>query len=495
MRRPLTILAAVVVAATLVVPGGVRADDPPYRTEAGPRFAPWNVSVVPHPDHPNRLELSFDSPALGLRATSLVWLPDAAYDSERPLAVAYFLHGQVDTATFGIAEVFADAGIPLPYPFAPGTGRNSSINLRLEETADVQDFLVVAIDAGERAWCGHCMYTEGRHGQGVATETHLFGEVVPLVEHLFNVRTDRGGRGIFGNSMGANGALYLGFKHPDRFSFIGALSPTLSGHETPGARQGQANVFWAGYLIDQGYGPTDTEEALYDALDPVQAAQNVLGVEMEIVAAIGDGCVPNHGEGLCSEAPPYGDFDQELGFRRSVDMWTALLTSRGVRHTIVLREGEHNSLANRDNFRRHLLPVMNRVFSTRQPAPVRFSYETPDDAFSIWGYRVSVDRPNVENLHLLGSRTDGTDFTLGGTGVAAVVTPPLPDGPGSYRVAVTPDGAEPMVSMMDTDADGRLRLEIDLGPTRNVNERRDLVASGAFQIPHTRVTIGPEVAS
>src|SRR3954447_19423636 len=326
-----------------------------YRTELGAPFDGWHVTVTPDTKQPNLVKVEFDSHAVHQRTTTLVWLPSRYRDSKALFPVTYYLHGQIDTATEGVGPAVADAGVSLPYPFAPG-GSQGFGGIDPAGTADARDFLMVGIDTASRAWCGHCWYTNGVDGKGVDAERHILDEVIPLIEHVFRVRSDRGGRAILGNSMGANGSLLVGFRHPDTFAFVGGLSPTYAGFQDKAAFEFWADFIWSQYTIDQGFGTAPDEEVRSDALDPLSLASHLAGAGTEVMVANGDGCLPNDGRGVCAQEPAYGDPDQELGFRKAMDMWTSQLTERGVRFTNIQREGAHDGVLNADNFRRYFLP-------------------------------------------------------------------------------------------------------------------------------------------
>lgn len=497
LPRPGRVLAAsVVVALVAGLTAGVARSAPPaplLRTEVADLPAPfdeWNVTLVEDEENENLLVLEFDSAAVGLRATSLVWLP-SSYRAERDEApVAYFLHGQGDSASLGVGHALDDAGVPVPYPFARPGSSQSFGGIDPAGTADDRSFLLVGIDNGPTQWCGHCWYTDSVGEGGVDAERHLLEEVAPLVEALFRVRRDAGGRGILGNSMGANGSLLIGFRHPDRFRFVGALSPTTPNFENRALFELWTQVVWSTYLIDQGYGSPDVEPARWYALDPLFYAAAVNAAGPEVVTAIGDGCIPNDGRGICSQEPATGDPDQELGFRVSFDSWAQAATEKGVRFTNVQREGAHDAIANRDNFVRYFLPRMNVAFATPAATPERFSYRTVDETAEIYGWNLGVDRPNVETLHVLGARTDGTEITLAGTGTVSVTTPAAARR-GGVRVVATPDGGAPVELPATIDAAGRVSFTVALGAPRTQNETRELVETGLMQFPHTTVQVLP----
>jgi S-formylglutathione hydrolase FrmB len=60
-------------------------------------------------------------------------------------------------------------------------------------------------------------------------ETYIIGELIGAVDQNFPTAATRDTRFIGGLSMGGFGALYLGLRHPDMFSAIGAHSPALLG--------------------------------------------------------------------------------------------------------------------------------------------------------------------------------------------------------------------------------------------------------------------------
>lgn len=499
MRRALavsTVVSLVSLVSFVAVGAAVAASDEPpplFRTEPsalGAPFAQWNVVVTRSDSDPRLFSLEFDSAAVGQRTTSLVWLPDAYGTDPHDFPVAYFLHGQGDANTYGAGPTLGDLGVPVPYPFGrPGASRDFG-GIDPAGTAAERDFVIVGIDNGPTQWCGHCWYTDSVGDGGVDAERHLLEEVAPLVEALFRVRTDRGGRAVFGNSMGANGSLLVGFRHPDRFAFVGALSPTYPNLRNRALFEAWTNFVWQQYLADQGYEPPDVAPERWYALDPLYYAAAVSAAGTEVMTAIGDGCLPNDGRGVCAMEPATGDPDQELGFRVSFDAWAQAATEAGVRFTNIQREGAHDGIQNRDNFVRYFVPRMNEVFAAPVNLPERFSFRSVDPVVDIFGWSLAVDRPNVEALHVLGARTDGTEITLAGTGTVHVTTPPL-GAHHPYRVLVTPDGGDTVEVAATTDGAGRVSFTVVLGPTRTENATRELVESGLMQFPHTAVRIVP----
>jgi hypothetical protein len=433
----------------------------------------------------------FQSPLLGREAVTRVWIPSTYRAKGAPVSALYYLHGTGDLA---IADRVEPPALPLPAnPFTGfvGPAHGSSGGAFLEDF-DVP-YMVVSPDVGDPSWCGHCWWVDGRNGTGVAAESHLYRELIPVIERLFNVRRGRDGRGVSGMSMGADGALTQVFRHPDQWRFVAAFSPTLSGFAGPFWGTAHPRVIWANYLVDQGYGDDATDEVAYQNIEPSFLAQNVLGAGVGILASIGDGCLPDNQNGICADGPPYGNAYQETGFRAAMDAWAPIMTERGVDFTLVTREGNHDGTNRADSFARFFAPRIETMFSAPAPAPSTFSYRTVDTRFSVWGYDVEVERPTAEFLHLSGARADGTALMLGGTGRVTITTPALPAGMRTARVVATRDvddhGKELVVERL---AGNRLRFTVDLG-TRDpaVDQHQQLVEAGRYPFPHTRISIQP----
>jgi hypothetical protein len=104
---------------------------------------------------------------------------------------------------------------------------------------------------------------------------------------------------------------------------------------------------------------------------------------------------------------------------------------------------------------------------------------------------VTVSRPNVEFLCLNGTRTDGTDFTVQGTGTVTVRTPAT-FRPGERRRVETsgPDGVV-HGGWVTAGDDGRITVSVALGGERSGDEQLPLLERGAWPAQQARVTIQP----
>ena len=88
----------------------------------------------------------------------------------------------------------------------------------------------------------------------------------------------------------------------------------------------------------------------------------------------------------------------------------------------------------------YVLPEANKYFASTHSAPTTVSYRTVDTNFSVWGYNVSVNRPDDEFLNMTNVRMDGRAFTLNGTGVDSIQTPAQFVPGTSHTVTITVNG-------------------------------------------------------
>lgn len=81
-------------------------------------------------------------------------------------------------------------------------------------------------------WSGKSGFRRRRvAGRGVVYLEWLLNEVKPLIDRSFPTRTDRGGTGTMGSSLGGLISLFAAAKYPDVFGFIGAMSPAVRWHD------------------------------------------------------------------------------------------------------------------------------------------------------------------------------------------------------------------------------------------------------------------------
>lgn len=488
-RRRRTSLAVVMIVLCAPGPSAVASDSADatesatLTRELSSKYDDYNVTLTPLESELVQA-LEFDSPILRKRVRSTVYLPERYRMKGRAVPVSYFLHG----ATDGTGQ---ERDTPNGAVNTAGSGYLQTELFDFDTTLDRHRYVVVALDTHPASsWCTYCAWIDGRNGKGVAAESHLHQELIPLIETLFNVQTDRSGRGIFGYSMGGWGSVTQAFRHPDRFVFAGAVSPMLDMQYDP-----VFNLFTTGvgFMRQQGYGTgSAVEEIHYRNVNPVDLVPQAVNAGIDVTIASGDGCI-GRTDGTC------GDESLDAGealSRENSDAATAAFDLAGLAYHYHRLEGVHGGQVQGVVYRQFFIDALNDAFSRSRDQQSTFSYKTVDKSFSVWGYQVRVERPNEEFLHLLGARKDGRRFILAGTGRVLLTTPArfLPNR--AYTLKVTrdhdassdvPRSSEERVVMASDD--GRVAVDIPLGTSRSVDERRTLVDRGLFRHPHTLVEI------
>ena len=89
----------------------------------------------------------------------------------------------------------------------------------IKELSDQYKMLIVCPDGGFSSW-----YFDSPVDSSFKYETFISNELVEQIDFDFNTLKSNLGRAISGISMGGHGALYLTFKHPDKFGAVGSMS-------------------------------------------------------------------------------------------------------------------------------------------------------------------------------------------------------------------------------------------------------------------------------
>lgn len=350
-------------------------------------FAGWHVTV--RPTAPGTVEVAFDSVAMKQRVTNTVFLPANRTTTRKPLPVLYYLHGTVagpaqseSLAPLTSQEFFLDM-------ISQGGGDKQTRLFDFASQSRRADFIVVAPDTDPvKSACTTCFWQNaGPEPVGpldpppVQAETFMLDELQPLIETLFHTRTDRGGRGIMGFSMGGWAALLYGVHHPDLYTFVASVSGVVETRPERAAPAAAA-LEAVGYLRSQGYGSLPTRNPAYNAMfNPAGLASNLLGWGVTLFFSTGDGCVTARGAPDCAAHPtalnPAGS-GAELLIRSTNEPGQRAFARAGVRFTSVESPGIHGS-NNRTVYGRDIVPLANTAFS-RNPRlqPYQLRPEPPN---------------------------------------------------------------------------------------------------------------------
>lgn len=153
----------------------------------------------------------YASQSLGVTRGLYIYTPPGyETDTETKYPVLYLLHGMGDTelawTTYGRANVIAD-------------------NLIAQKKAAP---LVIVMPYG------HTPNTSGTRGLGAynAFEKDLIQDVIPYVQKMYRVSTDKNDRAIAGLSMGGGQTLSISLSNLNLFSWVGAFSSAVMGQQS-----------------------------------------------------------------------------------------------------------------------------------------------------------------------------------------------------------------------------------------------------------------------
>jgi enterochelin esterase family protein len=179
---------------------------------------PWEPTAVAHGTLHSHVYTTATVEGLPAKQSRYVVYTPAGYsaDAERAWPVLYLLHGWSDAETawtqIGQAHLILDALIdagaaqPMVAVMPLGYGQMSFVEMGIARLHD----------AGAMA------------ANAAGFERALLEEIVPQVATNYQVRRDREGRAIAGQSMGGLQSLLVGLNHADAFAWVGGFSSAVS---------------------------------------------------------------------------------------------------------------------------------------------------------------------------------------------------------------------------------------------------------------------------
>ena len=90
---------------------------------------------------------------------------------------------------------------------------------RLKDYADNYRMMIVCPDGANSSW-----YVDSPIDSSMRYETYISKEVPDYIDAHYSTVKDRKGRAIIGLSMGGHGAMFIAFRHADRFGACGSMS-------------------------------------------------------------------------------------------------------------------------------------------------------------------------------------------------------------------------------------------------------------------------------
>lgn len=480
VRRPQRWASLLATATLLSAIGGVagahgqhldrRLDDPADCTTATaedePQCGAQGRDHFAKADHRPPIEACADSTARsGSRVTRI--LPDGPRRSDGSLA---FVSG----ACVYLPPGYGTSGVRYPTIYLLHGGGGDQADW--VTFGDIRGILDRAV-AADPSRAVIAVMPDGRSGQfydyedaSFRIESYILDHLVPFVDRHFRTIDDRAGRGIVGLSNGGYGAIHFAGKRPDLFVAAGGMSSnlgarTLSGLGADGAVHHQGSV-------------------------PYQLAENY--DEVDLVLDVANYCTSP--DPLCATialdllfTPDHVAFQQrmeDIGHRGDLDLRHADGAHQYTWWSKWLEERQLPYLLER-------LADPSRGPGPRSAIPESFRYRSIRSRFSVWGYRVEVDRDVREFLDLRAVSRVG--FTIQGSGRATVLTA------ARYRAGVTytVTGARSGPALrLTADRTGRLTIPVDLGPSHadeQFTDAADVAAatSDYWVVRTVRISAGP----
>jgi S-formylglutathione hydrolase FrmB len=377
---------------------------------------------------PRVIELTIETPAFAEPTHVDVDLP-TGYESEpaRHWPVSYFLAGTMNTyASFNSIV----GGVELTKEFPS---------------------IVVSPNGNSGYWSD--WWNGGADGPP-EYETFVVDQLIPLIDERFRTLADRGHRAIAGVSMGGYGSLMIAARHPDLFGEAASISGADDSNLPELAAALSVSSTFDGGLPDAIYGPRLTEEVRWRGHNPVDLAENLRGLDLQVRTADG---IPNPAIGEQLLSVDTVSCLVEAGVWHGSTSLNSRLDALGIPH---LWKDYGPGCHTPPNFKREIVDTIatfTEQFTDPPPAPSTFDYRSIEPQFSVYGWSVAADPARaLEWMRLLdvGRRS----LTVVGSGMTTVTTPPLFRGAakvvlsGATRRAAVPDAA------------GRITFQVDLGP-------------------------------
>lgn len=445
-RRLAAIL--LVVGMLVAAPAAARAATPLAARAATPRLSDGHgLHVVSQQRlNPRLLALTVSTRALYGPANIRILLPagySAARNRHRRYPVFYLLPG-----TGGAASDWTEAG------------GAEQVTAGLPMIVVMPD---IAIHNDGGGWCTNWFNRDTEQTGGVHDwETFHIEELIPWIDQNLRTRADRSGRAIAGLSQGGFCSMSYAARHPDLFGIALAYSgaPDIAYDASAiGPSTGIINYTETVYdhvPANSMFGPRATEEVNWADHDPATLAPNLRNTRLFMYAGNGQpgpldgpGCTSGFAEGIESLVGQ----DTAAFHRRLVALGIPSVYN-------AYGPGTHCFAYWARDLKQSIAAIAHSFAHPSRPAS-SVTYTTADPRYSAFGWRVAMRRPAEEFSTL--EHADARGFALAGSGSATVLTARRFRARAVYTVTLRGKRVDETIRLR-AGADGRLRIEVRLGP-------------------------------
>ncbi|MEA2170412.1 MAG: hypothetical protein QOF76_3712 [Solirubrobacteraceae bacterium] len=325
-------------------------------------------------------ELTFSTPAFKTAQHVRVLLPDG-YDPQQRYPVLYLLNGSLDDETSWTEKGNAEA-LTAGYP------------------------LIVVMPNGGAHGAYTDWYAPGTGGP-YNWETFHIGELLPWIDQHFPTN---GVRAVAGLSMGGGGAFGYAGRFPDKFVAAAAFSGALNTNSLPVQPLTATSGLQEGDPTASVYGDRAGQEIRWRGHNGWDLAENLRGLDLTIRTGNGLPGGPGGDTGDPVEAEVHTE---------STDMHTRL-DALGIPHLFDdYGAGGHAWFYWQRDLKQLMDPLM-ATFAAPPAPPAKVTYKSIEPSYSVYGWRVQMNRPALEFSELRDA--DKRGFTLAGSGNASVRT-------------------------------------------------------------------------
>jgi S-formylglutathione hydrolase FrmB len=345
----------------------------------------------------------------------------------------------------------------------------------------------IALNDGGGGWC-----TNWPNG-AQRWETFHIHQLLPWVQSNLRTLNTRGERAIAGLSQGGFCSMSYAARHPDLFSIALGYSGAPDIYYDPQARAGAEAVINATEVgLDHVppntfFGNPLTDGINWAAHDPATLAENLRWTRMYMYWGNGQNgpydSPGSSGGANAIEALIWGDNNY----------FQTRLNSLGIPAYF---DDYGNGTHSWPYWTRDLRWSIGRImfdFEHPTPAPSQFTFTSADNAYSIYGWRVTMHRAAREFSTL--SQAGRGGFDLSGSGSASVLTAADYRPNMAYQVSMYGDGARPQTTLIRGRRDGRLLLNVRLGPANPYRQDTAQAQAHGTAVFTTTVTISQFVHS
>jgi len=318
-------------------------------------------------------------------------------------------------------------------------------------------------------------------------ETFHIGQLIPFIDRNLRTRAGRNGRAIAGLSQGGFCSMSYAARHPDLFATALAYSGAPDIYYDADARAGASLIINATEFgltrvaPDTFFGNPVSDGINWAAHDPTTLAPNLRHTRLYMY--FGNGFPGPYDSGAPS---PEAMGIEGAVWRDNIDFHNRL-DALGIPSLYdPYGNGTHAWPYWARDLRWSIGPLM-RDFAHPLPVPRTITFESADDAFSVFGWTVQMHRSVREFATLQDAGRGG--FTLAGSGSGTVTTPPSFIAGRPYAIVLQPTGARRALLVRRAGRNRRLRFDVPLGPSNPYQQDTAQAQAAGTHVYLTHVTI------